>query len=367
MPGKLLSRRCPVCNTPSVAGTMLKWTNGGTIDLFLGYDLRMVVIDPEIFDHIFSRVEDMIGMPIDRIVYEAQKNITKLLFAEAPAYVTLFGLMKHFTPGKKVVVQFFNLLALYAGLGLSETRDYKSGQFGVGYIRNPFNPSLLAGNVVGAFEFLEEKPYEYTWQHQESDSFLIKVSASNKVDEMADRFKMELNPVIPGNPGLERCPRCGVPTYVSSRLSWDLQEGTIKEISTGSRMIFFPAHMLFTAFRELAIELGDEIYDLLINSQSDWTSRNLDHYRPGAGKGRQLTDDEKGEALENFVTSLPAYGYGNPISFNRAETIRMVVENPYNIHILGGMLKGVCQGLEERTFSLSWEQLGKYKVAFELK
>ncbi|MBN2168012.1 MAG: hypothetical protein JW738_02110, partial [Actinobacteria bacterium] len=222
MAGRFLSRKCPVCNTPRVVSTMLKWTNGGTIDLFLGYDLRMVVIDPELFGQIFSSVEEMIGMPIDRIVYEAQKNITKLLFEESPAYVTGFGLLKHLSIGKKAIVKFFNLLAMYAGLCLSETREYKSGEYGVAYIKNPFNPGLLAANVVGAFEFLEEKPYEYAWKHQETDSFLIEVRASRDADEMSDRFKMELKPVVPGSPGLVNCPKCGVPTYVSSRLCWDL-------------------------------------------------------------------------------------------------------------------------------------------------
>ncbi|MBN1289326.1 MAG: hypothetical protein JXA49_06800 [Actinobacteria bacterium] len=367
MAGKLLSRTCPICNTPRLVGGMLKWTNGGTIDLFMGYDLRMVVINPEVFSHIFSSVESMIGMPVDRIIYEAQKNVTKLLFDKTPAYVTGFGLLKRLSFGRRFTVKLFNLLALYTGLCMSETRGYKSGEYGVAYVKNPFNPGLLAANVVGAFEFLEEKPYEYTWKHQESDEFLIEVSASDRDDEISDRFQVELRPIIPGSPVHGSCPKCGVPEYVSRRLRWDLAEGLISEVAAGSRMVFFPSHMLSTAFRELARELGEEIYDLLIDSQSDWTAENLNHLGGPGDNGKKFPEEEKTAVYDNFIKCLPAYGYGNPVSFKRGETVELVVENPYDLYMLGGMLKGVYEGLEKRGCTVGWTKRSDDVVAYELK
>jgi hypothetical protein len=251
-------------------------------------------------------------------------------------------------------------------MAYSETIEYVPGKYGVARIRNPFNMGLMAANVVGAFEVLEGIPFVSTWEEESKDSFLIRIEAAVEKPEIAERMKLEFSEVLPGNLHFERCPRCKVPWAIANSLKWIESQGTIMDTRTGARVIFLDAYMVTTVLREMASELGDEIYDLVVEAQRDWMADHVAELGLSGGSG-PLSSSELGAGYRDYLEMLPLYGYGNPVSFNMSEgTVRVVVENPYEPSILAGTFQGLFEALEKRKSSVSWEKPRRGAVSFTI-
>jgi len=357
---KMWLGNCRQCGFPRLVGHLLRWNSDGTMNAVFRKGFRVVIFPTEFLDGLFANVEKRLGIPIRHIVFEAQSNATKVLFEGTPGA----RLISRSNLGKRLTVGFgFNQLAMLTGMARSDTLEYVPGKIGVARITNPFQLDLMAAMIVGAFEFLEECPFEYSWEEDSPKSQVITVRHAPEESDVAQRLKMELAPVMPGDLRYDRCPRCGVPRALT-HLQWLGEEGIILDRRTGTRVMLSDGYMVTAVFREMAKELGEDVNLLLVDAQREWTVRHVELLGLTAGD-RPLDGEELERAYRTYLEGLPAYGQGNPVTLELLDPgVRIEVLNPYQKYIMAGTLQGLFEALEKTGSAVEWEEAMPGKVLY---
>ena len=352
MAKKMWFGHCRQCGFPRLVRHLMRWNSDGTMNAVFRKGYRVVIFPTEFLDELFTNVEARLGISIRHLVFEAQSNATKALFDGTPGARLIAGT----NLGKRFTIEFgFNQLASLTGMSRSDTLEYVPGKIGVARITNPFQLDLMAAMIVGAFEFLEECPFEYSWQEDSPKSRVITVRPAPEESDVAERLKMELSPVLPGDLRYDRCPRCGVPR-VLTHLQWVDEEGIILDRRTGTRVMLSDGYMVTAVFREMAKELGEEVNLLLVDAQREWTIRHVGLLELTAGDGA-LSGEELKRAYRMYLGDLPAYGQGNPVTIELLDPgVKIQVLNPYQKYILAGTLQGLFEALEKTGSAVEWEE-----------
>lgn len=360
-------RRCRECGIPRVVSFFIKWSDNGTIVQSFRKDFRVVILHHGFIDNLFSSIETKLGLSIEHLAFEAQRNASKVTFEGISGKIPGARFGARFKFARPIAVELFHRVAVFTGMCRSWTVEYVPGKRGRAVIKNPFNMGLMAANVVGAFEVLEGIPFEQTWEEESRNTYIISIRATGEKPEFAERMELAFAPLLPGSLDYNRCSRCKAPKSISTTLKWIDSEGMIVDTRTGARVIVLDGYVVTTVLRELAAELGDEIYDLVVEAQRDWTVDNVGALGLSSGNG-PLSEAEFIEAYESYLELLPLYGYGNPVSFKLTDgMIQVVVENPYEASILAGTLQGLYKGLEKAASQVSWEESGESTVTFTVK
>jgi len=356
--------RCRECGFPRIVSFFIKWNDNGTITQMMRRDFRVVVLHFGFLDNLFSNIEAKLGISIEHIAFEAQRNASKATFQAFTDKIPGARLM--LTPGfvKRIGVELFNKVGVITGQCHSETLAYKPGQYGIARIRNPFNFGLMAANVVGAFETLEGVPFKHSWEEESSDAYIIRVEPTGERPEIAERMNLAYAPMFPGNLSHTRCPRCKVPLALSSHLKWMENEGTILDTRTGARVVMLDGYMVTTVFREMVQELGEEVNDLLVDAQREWTVDHVAQLGLMEVAGA-VSDEELEKSYKEYLKNMPLYGIGNPVAFSMEDSsIKVMVENPYEVHIIAGTLQGLREALEKSKSSVTWEEKARGSVEY---
>ena len=358
--------RCRECGFPRIVSFFIRWNDNGTISQLMRKDFRVVVLHFGFLDNLFSNIEAKLGISIEHIAFEAQRNASKATFQAF--YDKLPGARVLTRPGfaKRLGVEGFNKVGKITGQCHSETVEYKPGRYGVARIRNPFNFELMAANVVGAFETLEGVPFKHKWEEESPDTYVIRVEPTGERAEIAERMDLAFMRILPGCLVHDSCPRCKVPRALSSHLKWMESDGIILDTRTGSRIIMLDGYMVRTVFREMVEELGDEVNELLVDAQLEWT---VDHVgQLGLAEGSApLPDAELEKAYREYLKNMPLYGLGNPVQFEMADSsVKVKVENPYEVHIIAGTLQGLREALEKSRSAVEWEQESEGSVVYSV-
>ncbi len=353
---------CRQCGFPRLVSHLMRWNSDGTMNAVFRKGFRVVIFPTEFLDGLFTNVEARLGISIRHLVFEAQSNATTVLFEGTPGA----RLVSRLNLGKRFTVDFgFNRLASLTGMARSDTLEYVPGSVGIARITNPFQLDMMASIVVGAFEFLEDCPFEYSWEEDSPNSYVITVRPTSEESDVAERLQMEFSPALPGKLNHERCPRCGVPRALK-HLKWVDEEGIILDRRTGTRVMMSDGYMVTAVFREMAKELGEEVNLLLVDAQREWTVRHVGLLGLTTGDG-PLSDDELQRAYRMYLGDLPAYGQGNPVTIELLDPgVRIEVLNPYQKYILAGTLQGLFEALEKTGSAVQWEECRPGAVTYTI-
>jgi len=344
MARKYRMMRCRSCGFPRVVNLFIKWNSNGTITQMMRKDYRVVILPHGFIDNLFSQIDSRLGLPIEHIAFEAQRNASKAVFQ---AFYDRIPVTKYLVkPGfmKRIGVEQFNKVAVITGQCNSKTIEYVPGKYGIARMKNPFHIDLMAANVVGAFETLEGIPFSHTWKEEPDGSYIIRVDATGEKPEIAKRMELEFGKILPGNRVLKRCNRCSAPLGVS-HLKWLEDDGVILDTKAGSRVIFLDAYMVSTVLRELTKELGEVIDEIVVEAQRDWA---VEHIKQLGLVGHEVPPSEEDfrRKFVDYLELIPLYGWGNPVSISASsERSQVVIENPYERHILAGTFKGLRDAL----------------------
>ncbi|MBU4301798.1 MAG: hypothetical protein L6427_12495 [Actinomycetia bacterium] len=358
--------RCRECGLPRFVSFFMKWNRDGTITQFMRRDFRVVILHFGLIDSLFANIESRLGLSIEHIAFEAQRNASKAtmeaFYDRMPGlkFATRIGFVR------RIGVSQFNKVGAVTGQCVSETVEYVPGKYGIARIRNPFHLNMMAANVLGAFESLEGAPFTHTWEEEARDTYLIRIERAEEKPEIARRMTIEYSPIIPGDLKLERCPRCHAPRALS-HLRWMENKGIILDTRTGTRVVMLDGYMVAAVFREMARELGDEVNELLVDAQREWTVDHVDQLGYLAGNG-SLSPEERKEAYGKYLDMLPIYGQGNPVAFEMGDsTIDVTIENPYEKYILAGNLQGLYEALERSRGRVTWEEPKPGVISFTVR
>jgi len=152
--GPLDHEKCPVCGIPVMVAYTFEWDidKGIIINRLTGK--RKVVVSVQSVNAIFRELENELGEEVPGVLYDTQKDLTKVLLLDENTE-DLDGFWK----------RHLEYLAL-RGLGypLHFERDERSVSVGVG---NAYNQVLFAAKIAAALEISTGLPSEISWVTRE--------------------------------------------------------------------------------------------------------------------------------------------------------------------------------------------------------
>ncbi len=357
-------RRCRECGFPYWLSKLIRWNENGTITMAVNPDYRVVIIESDFLTHIFSRIEEKLGLSISHLVFEAQRN--------ASVHTIDYQLNKfpysagRWGPNKRIVVHAFCRLAVWLGQAYARALSYNPGRGGEAIVRNPYNRELMAAIILGAFESLERKPFEHSWMKRDGED-IISIKPAARRPEISERLELEYPVPKAGHFYMPRCPSCGTPRELAY-LHWNEEAGTIIDNRRDTRLTFLDGYVPSSVFRELERELGEDIFPLIIQAEKDYTHRRMrDLGIAGAEKG-VLPRRERESIYENALATLPLRGHGNPVDYHYSyEGLAVTVENPYNEHLLAGQMAALFEIAEGREAEVEWTSPEASSIVFMVR
>ncbi len=343
-------KTCKDCGFSYGLAKTAMWNSSGTITERTDANFRLMLIEADTFNGLFRRLEDTLSVPIEHIIFEAQRiatvgSINSVLRGPLRALRWLPG-------GKRLMVNVFCRLSCWLGESYSKAVVYKPGKLGQAIVRNPFHRELMAAIIVGAFEALERSPFSHTWEMLDDDE-VVTVRPMQERPELAERMAFTLPRPKPGKRIWERCPRCGAPSALAD-LEWRQERGEIVDTRTGFRMVFLPLYVPHVVFRELEAELGEDIYPVILDAQRELSLRNIHEEFIASGRAGKVVTRDK--LYQEVLDSLPLRGLGNPVGCEtRNGKLTVSVENPFNQHLLAGHLCALYELGEGREATVSWQ------------
>jgi len=279
---------CDKCGVPLLVSRELTWEANGTISLASSPRNRMVFFDSENIDQLFKGIEVLIGMPIEHIVIESRSRETKRYIERVfppemrEAVARLGGAEAGQGPGvtteekeallatiRAITLSIIDISTAY-GYGNQKPSDlWESGgdyPWRTQTIRNPYSLLFIAADNLGSVEACEGLNMRVKYEEIGENNYGIGVFPGEHPIALNERLKTKRFDSKPGEIVYERCPACGIPLEVARR-RWNLNEGTITDLSTGMRMAIFGPFSVDSILDDLESELGESIPETVIEAQ----------------------------------------------------------------------------------------------------
>ncbi len=337
--------RCGYCKAPIYVRLAAVWNQDGTVTGRFAAKTRVVQVYAGEIEYILAGISERIGLDISRIVVEGERKagleFTGSIFS---MFGGLVGVIARSFLFRRLVFSFVLKAAKNAGFGDCHLVEYRHRRRMVVRFRDPFNPPILAGNMLGAFEAFSLRPGAVEWEVADGVA-TITITTNGPADRITDeRLKPVLPPTLPGDYHVERCPRCRMPVEIGRRYHFDLKNGIATEAETGRRIVTVMVESLTAIFGELSEELGDEVRRMIVDLESEYI-------RGIAPEGAQATD----EVMRGLLGDLCIKGMGNPVSVSVSDgEIGVRVENPFSEELLAGRVLGFHLALFGGPADVEW-------------
>lgn len=351
------------CGAPLWFPHTIRWNDNGTISQILRKGSRVVIVESDIFNEVFSRIEEKMGVSIGHLVFEAQRNAARevidVILGRPPFTILRKGALRY------LVVRYFCNLAWATGQAYVKALDYKPGVFGEALVRNPYNRDLMAAIILGAFESLEGRPFRHTWKRLGEDD-VIHIEPSEAKPDISERMRVELPPLKANGHPLEKCRICGFPSELRY-LEWHAGEGKIIDGRRGVRMTFLDGYTPEVVFRELEKELGEDIFPLIVQAQKETTLRHLLDLGLTAREA-SMGEEERSALYRKVLDPLPLWGQGYAREIRHEPGfLEVVVDNPYSNPLLAGHMAAVFVAVEGKEAEVRWEKVDEASTRFTVR
>lgn len=334
---------CPECGVPHHITSEHMWLNGGVIVQSRDRRNRMVFMECENLDPLFRKVQELIGMPIERFLITAKRRAVRAYLGSLIPEVTR-ELLRRRELDWRPVNDGLHLSARITGYGRFELVDYRYEKdvddYVVQTISEPYSVPLACGDMAGAFEILFGCELGARYRQLAPNLYEITCYVASHPEEFRGRLKFRHFPVREGDIELERCGSCGGPRGLSY-YRWYPDRGVIIGATTGKRMIMTGMEV-DAIFGELEKELGEDLPRLVIEAQKRFVRSGFYSIE---GMGRL-----------DMREQLALRGLGNLTDLKSSQKgLYFRVENAF-LHL---MVVGLVQGLYETTYDvdthLEWD------------
>ncbi len=354
-------KKCRICGFPYWLARSLVWNDNGTITSKNRPDFRTLIIEADHLSRIFRKIEEVLGVSIQHIVFEAQRNAAKDVIDGN--IDRMRWAIRHVPGVRRLIITYFNRMASWTGQGYAKTIDFGKDGSGAAIIRNPFNRELMSAVVVGALESLGEQPYGCRWEKRGQDDVIV-VEPSGERPEIAERLTYTVPRSKPGGRHYQPCPTCGVPVLLKD-MEWREDEGLMFDARSGVRMVILEIYTTGVVLRELARELGDDIYPVIIAAQREFSLEHIQ--REFLSAPGPSGEPDKESLYGDVLDSIALRGQGNPVSREvDGDGLTIVVDNPFDEHLLAGHLSALYELAEGGEPQVSWESNGASSVTYTL-
>jgi hypothetical protein len=320
-------KRCSYCDVPKELSKGNRWNNDGTITQADNPDRKQCFLEADNLDNIFHRIEDLLGVPLERIVIEGRRR------------PVMEFLRANFSSFKRAIIRTFFRRRVYEtiadigtafGLGHYELLDCKRGDYIKVYGRNIYCLPMMCGDLVGVFNFVEGLPADLSIEEKDGGHIITVVKGEEFEEEISSRLTPMDLPRKPGNIQFDCCPECGVPLDFK-KFTWELEEGVIIDNVTGRHMITAGPSEINSVFRELEAELGEDIPRTIVESQRRYILETLQ-------------DTEVKQDSEYLRHQLAMRGMGNLVELDLGDNrMEAVVENVGLPLLVVGTLQGIFE------------------------
>lgn len=346
-------KNCELCDFPLKLARLFEWRGDGTI---ISTDRtrtrsRIAILEVDEFERLFSDLSSGIGISLDRLLIQAQREIGKAMFSNLPVrHVKGLPANRAFRPAF--------LMKLFAVLAARDTASLGGGTFRLEryvpgrelYIRfiNPVVIPRVVGNSLGIFESIEDVPGSTVEYGLDGEDLMIRMIRSEKKaeDEVAARFYLEEVKPAADTLSFERCPRCGVPQRIAEALEWHIEDGTITNRLTGRREVIVAVQSLNAILRELEMELGDVVPLLIYQHQKAFSREGL---------GRTRVDDPDA-FWSRYLEDMALRGLGYPTVIRRDEqSIAVEISNSFNKDLYAAKVAAAFEAAGGCSSKINWE------------
>ena len=350
-------RRCPECGVPGHFGDNHLWLNSGVIVPKGNQKHRMVFIESENIDPLYRCIEEILGIPIDRIVINAQGRSTR-------------DYMNKWLPSKfkeevnnrtlplEPMIEMIEGNERMLGYGASRLLEVKyEGEEGenfiLKYIAEPYSLPNWCGQLAGSCEAVSDRYHAIIYSETAPRAYNVLAYMAEPPDELEDRVLRKEYRHRDGDFELAMCPTCQSPQALS-QFEWLLDRGVIRHRINGRRMVICGDASLQSTFDELEYELGDTIPHTVVEAQRRFI-------KTGFFSGEDLGDE--GSMRDYFA--LRGLGDLREIKIGR-KGISLRLDNA-GLHL---MLVGMVQGIFEMAFdvesSVEWGLSGEGDLTVEV-
>jgi hypothetical protein len=336
-------KMCPECDVPRRINKEHIWRPNGTIVERKNPDHRMVFIEHETLIETFKGIEEIIGIPIERIIIESQRKST-------------FDSVDHMMPAAvKAIVRWVGTRLIardIAGLGkmngmgdielVSLRRTKGKADYITLRIREPYSLPHFCGNFAGAMEAVDRREVGVSYKEIAPDEFEVTARISSHPLELKERLQRRVYRYKEGHIGLEECPVCKGPMILSQYI-WHLDRGVIEGKTSGRRMVLMGPATQEAIIDELEIELGDSIPQAVVEAQRRFARTGF-YSLEGTG------------SEEDFRLHLAKRGLGNLREIEWDESrLSVRLENPCLHLVLAGFIQGLFELASGSEAEMKWE------------
>lgn len=322
---------CSYCCVPEEISKGSRWENSGIITALATPGQRSFWYEAEGFNTLFRNIEELVGLPIDRIIIEGKRKNSLEYLQDFLSGIR--GFLARAFLRRKVYNSISDLGAIF-GYGHFEVLDIKKGEHVRIYGRNIYSMPLLMGDLMATFNAVEGLSADIKVE-EESGGFIFIITPGETPEvELSSRLKVEALPLKPGNIDFKWCPRCGVPLDLME-FKWDLEEGTITNDNTERQIASLGMEHIDAVFRELEAELGEDIARIIVTAQRDYAKQ-------------ALTKEELEGGSRYFNRFFALRGMGNLVQFDMSDNaFAAVVENARPPLMVAGILQGIFEARSE--------------------
>lgn len=321
-------KTCSECGFPVKFVRFFDWRSDGTI---VGTDrVRMqsqiTFLESSEMESLFDDLAGVMGIPIDHILIEAEKNVGKAFYASTPLrYLKYAPRNRYVRPAwvAKASVRVVRTDVAGLGSGIISADSYRGGTSMVIRFKNPCFIPRLVGTSLGIYESIEGiHGADYQYGLEDGD-LVIWMRHPSKKKELLSETRLYLDEIKPfeGLLSYDRCPTCQTPLIASGALNFDIERGIISNKITGKREFVGNVQSVNAMLRELEVELGEEVQGIIYDLQKKIARERVKREHAA----RQI------EFWEGCLTEFALRGLGFPVRFeNRGDSVLVETRNAYN-------------------------------------
>jgi hypothetical protein len=357
---------CKGCGFPLRFARYFDWRSDGTI---IGTDRvkiqsRITFLERGELEGLFDDLSMMLGISIDNILIEAEKNIGKAFYASTPLRFLRFAPRNpRMRPSWVAITAVKGVKTDVAGLGSGVIRaeSYSGGDSMVLRIANPVFVPRTVGNSLGIYESIERihgADCEYGIEDGDLVIRMSHPSCGSRPDTLSET-RLVLDEIVPVEGPVEyrRCLTCGTPLLASMALEWDLSAGTITNRLTGKRELVGAVQSVNAMMRELEAELGEDVLTPLYQCQKEITRTCLDR-----------DDFDRGDDFwERFLILGAIRGLGYPSHLEVDDSgVDVEIANAYNPILYAARVAAGLEYVSGEFSAVEWSDRDATSCAFRV-
>lgn len=358
-------KECRLCGFPVMYARFFDWRSDGIMTSNIEPRIPAMFVEVDEWESVFKELSDTLGIPIDHIVIDAQKQVGKDLYEMVRSMyfninvkrVPVNGAIRPQWLGRLIV---WGMGKYISGLGAGTARveRYEAGRCLTLRFAEPCLIPMIVGNCLGIYESIEEMPGSDAEYRFDGEDLVVHMTPAAEAEEIEERFYFEPLKEGSGPLAYERCSACGVPVRVSHTMRWNINRGIIRNSFTGRREEMMAVQSVGAVLRELERELGTEIDEILYSAQKRRSLAGL--------ASERVTDADS--FWRDLLEGLALRGMGYPSRFtDGGDSIEVEIDNAYSTDLFAAKLAAGLEKVTGKDSSIDWKtrerDRGVYTIA----